>query len=117
IEFGDTHRLVRASVPSFLHEHRERYDVIFCDPPTFSNSKSTADVFDVQRDHASLLDDAMQRLAPDGLLVFSTNARRFRLDEGLLERYRVAEVTAASIPEDFRRRAQIHRCFDLRHRD
>ncbi|MEM6274315.1 MAG: bifunctional 23S rRNA (guanine(2069)-N(7))-methyltransferase RlmK/23S rRNA (guanine(2445)-N(2))-methyltransferase RlmL [Myxococcota bacterium] len=117
IEPEDAHRLVRASVPSFLRDHRDRYDVIFCDPPTFSNSKYTDDVFDVQRDHESLVDAAMRCLSPRGLLVFSTNARRFRLAEGLLERYLVKDVTAESIPEDFRRRAQIHRCFDVRHRD
>jgi 23S rRNA (guanine2445-N2)-methyltransferase / 23S rRNA (guanine2069-N7)-methyltransferase len=92
----------------------ERYDLIFLDPPTFSNSKRMQGVLDVERDHPALIDACMRLLAPDGLLVFSTNAQRFRLDPALAERHAVRDVSAATLPRDFERNPRIHRCFEVR---
>ncbi|MEO7062798.1 MAG: 23S rRNA (guanine(2445)-N(2))/(guanine(2069)-N(7))-methyltransferase, partial [Dokdonella sp.] len=85
------------------------------DPPTFSNSKR-ADDFDVQRDHAELLALCSERLAPDGMIVFSNNSRRFTLDAQLQQTFEVSDITAATIPFDFARNARIHRCYELRRR-
>ncbi len=93
----------------------ERFDLIFMDPPTFSNSARMEGVLDIQRDHGRLIDQAMRRLAPGGLLVFSNNFRRFRLDEAVAARYQVTDVTAATIGRDFERNARIHSCWHIRH--
>jgi 23S rRNA (guanine2445-N2)-methyltransferase / 23S rRNA (guanine2069-N7)-methyltransferase len=115
--FGDQrHRLVRDDVMSWLAADRGCYDLIFCDPPTFSNSKR-ADDFDVQRQHVELLSLAMKRLASHGTLWFSNNFRRFRLDEEAVAQFAAAaEITAATVDADFRRNPRIHRCWELRHR-
>lgn len=113
------HRRVQADVREWLREARirgERYDLVFCDPPTFSNSKRMEGVFDVQRDHAALLDDCMALLAPGGLLVFSTNAQRFRIDPALGERYDLREISRQTLPPDYARNPRIHACFELRAR-
>ncbi len=110
---GLAHELVAADVAGFLRDDRARYDLVFVDPPTFSNSKRAAD-FDVQRHHVDLLRSCAARLAPDGLIVFSTNYRRFVLDEAALPELAVRDVTRQSIPPDFARNARIHRCFELR---
>jgi 23S rRNA (guanine2445-N2)-methyltransferase / 23S rRNA (guanine2069-N7)-methyltransferase len=89
---------------------------VFLAPPTFSNSKRVAGVLDVARDHAALIDDCVRLLAPGGLIVFSTNAQRFRLDATLGERYDLRDVSAATLPEDFERNPHIHRCFEIRAR-
>jgi len=101
---------------AWIEADRERYDLIFVDPPTFSNSKR-ADDFDVQRDHARLLELAMARLAPGGLLLFSNNLRRFRLDATVIERFVVRDITRSTIPQDFARDARIHHAFEVRHRE
>ena len=93
---------------------RERYDLIFLDPPTFSNSKRMEGVLDVERDHPALIDGCARLLAPGGLLVFSTNAQRFRLDPSLPERYAIGDISAATLPRDFERNPRIHRCFEIR---
>lgn len=112
---GTRHSITQADVLAWLRADSGRYDLIFCDPPTFSNSARAAD-FDVQRDHVALLRLAMARLAPQGLLLFSNNYRRFRLDDTALAAFaRVEEVGARSIPPDFARNARIHRCWELRH--
>ncbi len=114
---GPRHEFLRADVREWLTEaaqRGERYDLIFCDPPTFSNSKRMEGVLDVQRDHPALIDACMALLAPDGLLVFSTNAQRFRLDPALAARYAVKDVSRATIPTDFLRNTDIHRCYELR---
>jgi 23S rRNA (guanine2445-N2)-methyltransferase / 23S rRNA (guanine2069-N7)-methyltransferase len=116
---GPMHRRVQADVREWLQAARaraERYELIFCDPPTFSNSKRMEGVFDVQRDHARLIDDCMALLAPDGLLVFSNNAQRFRLDPGLPERYAVRDIGRETLPPDYARNTHIHACFEVRHR-
>ena len=87
--------------------------MIFCDPPTFSNSKRAND-FDVQRDHVRLLRAALARLAPGGVLYFSNNFRRFKLDEAALGEFaRVEDISASTIPPDFARNARIHRAWRL----
>lgn len=109
---GAAHRLVQADAMRWLAAERGTYDLIFCDPPTFSNSARAAD-FDVQREHVELIDKAMARLALGGTLLFSNNFRRFRLDPALSERYVVAEVGPASIPPDFSRDPRIHRVWEI----
>lgn len=112
---GRAHALIQADVMTWLAADRGRYDLIFIDPPTFSNSKRAED-FDVQRDHPHLLQLAMARLAPDGLLLFSNNLRRFRLDPAVAEACAVRDITRATIPPDFERDARIHHAFEVRHR-
>jgi 23S rRNA G2069 N7-methylase RlmK/C1962 C5-methylase RlmI len=73
-------------------------------------------VLDVQRDHLRLVDDCLQLLAPEGQLLFSTNAQRFQLDPVLAERYIVADISKATIPFDFAGNPRIHRCYEIRHR-
>jgi 23S rRNA (guanine2445-N2)-methyltransferase / 23S rRNA (guanine2069-N7)-methyltransferase len=97
-------------------ERGPRFDLIFLDPPTFSNSKRTESVLDVQRDHAGMIRRAMALLRPAGRLVFSTNYSRFKLDEQIIARHAVEDLTDASIPEDFARNGRIHRCFVVRFR-
>lgn len=109
------HRLVRTEVLSWLRDpavQRDRFDLIVVDPPTFSNSKRMEGVFDVQRDHVemlSLLDDV---LAPGGVMYFSTNFQRFRLDMDMLRGLSAEDITEATIPEDFRDR-KIHKAWRI----
>ncbi|MBW6520993.1 MAG: bifunctional 23S rRNA (guanine(2069)-N(7))-methyltransferase RlmK/23S rRNA (guanine(2445)-N(2))-methyltransferase RlmL [Desulfoarculaceae bacterium] len=93
---------------------RGRYDLIFVDPPTFSNTKKENRVFDVQRDHTRLLDLAMRHLAPGGLLIFSTNFRKFVLDESLRARFAIRDISRETIPLDFERHSRIHQCWEFR---
>ncbi len=112
---GASHHLVQADAMEWLRHDRDEFDLIFVDPPTFSNSKR-ADDFDVQRDHARLLALCAERLAPGGVIVFSNNLRRFALDPVLPDTFDVKDVTAATIPPDFARNARIHHCYELRRR-
>jgi 23S rRNA (guanine2445-N2)-methyltransferase / 23S rRNA (guanine2069-N7)-methyltransferase len=111
------HRTVRDEARAFL-EHRARrgeepFDLVVCDPPTFSRSAKSETPWDVARDHAELLELVARNLAPGGVVWFSTNFRRFRLDaERLAARYAIREVTARTLPEDFRD-ARAHRAWRL----
>ncbi|OZB59644.1 MAG: 23S rRNA (guanine(2445)-N(2))/(guanine(2069)-N(7))-methyltransferase [Lysobacterales bacterium 14-68-21] len=111
---GTRHRLMQADAMAFLRADRERYGLIYVDPPTFSNSKRAED-FDVQRDHVALLNACGDRLAHGGVIVFSNNFRRFALDRAALEeRFSIEDWSGPSIPFDFARRADIHGCWLLR---
>lgn len=109
------HVLVQQDCIKFLEDCHEQFDLIFLDPPTFSNSKNTENVLDIQRDHVSLIDQCMRLLPADGLLIFSNNHRRFRLDEALGNRYRLQDCSAASLDKDFERNSKIHRTWFIRH--
>ncbi|WP_025994949.1 bifunctional 23S rRNA (guanine(2069)-N(7))-methyltransferase RlmK/23S rRNA (guanine(2445)-N(2))-methyltransferase RlmL [Pseudomonas viridiflava] len=111
--FSDKNRLEQSDVTVWLQVCREEYDLIFIDPPTFSNSKRMEGVFDVQRDQVELIDLAMARLAPGGVLYFSNNFRKFVLDENLGQRYAVEEITAQTIDQDFARNSKIHRAWKI----
>ena len=98
----------------WLAQDKGQYDLIFVDPPTFSNTKkSTVRNFDVQEDQVSLLTMCLQRLEPGGVILFSNNYRGFKLDErinGLFSK--VEALTEQTIPPDFARK-RIHQCWKL----
>lgn len=107
------HRVVEAECGAFMAEELRRYGLIFLDPPTFSNSKRMDGVLDVQRDHAAMIRAALRLLERDGVLIFSTNYRRFRLEAEALADLKVTDLSAATIPKDFARNQKIHRCFRI----
>jgi len=109
------HVLVQQDCMKFLEECQDQFDLIFLDPPTFSNSRNTENVLDIQRDHSTLIDQCMRLLPPDGLLIFSNNHRRFRLDDAVGESYRVQDCSAASLDKDFERNSRIHQTWFIRH--
>jgi 23S rRNA (guanine2445-N2)-methyltransferase / 23S rRNA (guanine2069-N7)-methyltransferase len=115
--FGDTnHELYRADCLQWLEEQEAqgpRFDLIFVDPPTFSNSKRMEGVLDVQRDHVGMIRRSLKLLRPSGRLVFSTNYTRFKLDAQALADLSVDDISAQTIPKDFERHARIHRCFSI----
>jgi 23S rRNA (guanine2445-N2)-methyltransferase / 23S rRNA (guanine2069-N7)-methyltransferase len=112
----DEHSFVQADCLQWLKDDTGEYDLIFMDPPTFSNSKRMEGVLDIQRDHADLIRMAMDRLAPGGTLIFSNNLRKFRLDREALAEFVVRDVTGKSIPKDFERRQNIHVAFEITHK-
>jgi 23S rRNA G2069 N7-methylase RlmK/C1962 C5-methylase RlmI len=111
------HRTVRDEARAFL-THRTRrgeapFDLVVVDPPTFSRSAKSESPWDVERDHAELLELVASNLTPGGVVYFSTNFRRFHLAEArVADRYTVREITRQTIPEDFRN-DRIHRCWRL----
>jgi 23S rRNA (guanine2445-N2)-methyltransferase / 23S rRNA (guanine2069-N7)-methyltransferase len=114
---GSEHALVQGDCLAWLADERAgRFDLIFLDPPTFSNSKRMEREFDVQRDHVQLIRDALKLLAPDGLLLFSNNFRKFRLDGEALADLDVRDVSRSTIPKDFERDPKAHRCYEIRRR-
>lgn len=93
------------------------YDVIFLDPPSFSNSKRMDGVLDIQRDHVSLIDGAMKHLNEGGQLVFSNNLRKFQIDQGALgDRYELEDITRKTIAKDFERNQKIHQCWIVKNK-
>ncbi|MCK5795796.1 MAG: bifunctional 23S rRNA (guanine(2069)-N(7))-methyltransferase RlmK/23S rRNA (guanine(2445)-N(2))-methyltransferase RlmL [Deltaproteobacteria bacterium] len=118
---GDRNTFDHADVRVWLEEaaeRRDRYEVILCDPPTFSASKRMEITFEVERDHVALLRAAREVLAPEGTIIFSCNKRSFHLDQAEVEAlgFQVDDITAQSIPPDFTRVRPIHRAFRLRWR-
>lgn len=117
---GRRHRFEHADVLQWLRRERQRgnsYDLVFCDPPTFSNSKSMGkSTWSVQRDHVALLALVEGVLAPGGTIVFSCNLRNFKMDaQGLAERgLSFEDVTARTIPHDFQRNPKVHHCYVVR---
>ncbi len=112
---GLQHRYLRDNCLNWVKFCRQSYDLIFLDPPTFSNSKTYGTAFRVQEDHAALIRSVMKRLRPDGRLIFSNNLRTFRLDDSLNAEFYVRDITLRSIPFDFERNQRIHHCFTLEH--
>lgn len=111
---AERHRRQRADVMDWLQRSSDQFDLIFCDPPTFSNNKSRDD-FVVQRDHAELIRRAMKHLEPEGVLYFSCNFSKFSLDDTVHALFDVEDLTAASIPPDFQRGSRPHVLFAVRH--
>lgn len=113
---GSVHRFVRADVVQYLQSPvNEKYDLIFLDPPTFSNSKRMQDEFDVERDQEFLVESCMKRLNPDGVLYFSNNKRKFKLSPLIPNKFNLKDISLESIPVDFHDK-KIHCCFQIQHK-
>ncbi|MBN2079482.1 MAG: bifunctional 23S rRNA (guanine(2069)-N(7))-methyltransferase RlmK/23S rRNA (guanine(2445)-N(2))-methyltransferase RlmL [Spirochaetes bacterium] len=110
---GDDHRLVRADCMEWLRDRKERYDLIFLDPPTFSNSKRMEGTLDIQRDHAVLLQSAARLLAPGGVMIFSVNKWNFKLDTHALKGLSAEDISEKTIQRDFERNPRVHRCWRI----
>ncbi|AWB67618.1 bifunctional 23S rRNA (guanine(2069)-N(7))-methyltransferase RlmK/23S rRNA (guanine(2445)-N(2))-methyltransferase RlmL [Saccharobesus litoralis] len=109
------HKFEQADCMQWFMQQSGQYDLIFIDPPSFSNSKRMKDVFDVQRDHIALLTQAYKCLATNGTLIFSNNLRSFKLDEdAVLELgFDIKNISESSLPFDFSRNAKIRQCWLL----
>ena len=113
--FSDqVHQFEQHDCMEFIKHHKGEYDLIFLDPPTFSNSKKMIGVLDVQRDHAWMIHRVMDLLSEDGLLIFSTNYRRFELDDKVLQHNHVEDISDQTLDKDFSRNKKIHRCWEIR---
>lgn len=111
---GGSHQLVKADVVEWLGNCRQKFDLVFCDPPTFSNSASAED-FDVQKDHVPLLEKIMAVLADGGVCYFSNNFRKFKIDLEALSAFAdIDDISAQTIDPDFERNPKIHRSWRLR---
>ena len=111
---GPEHRFVRSGTMEFLHRLKpsEQFDLVVVDPPTFSNSKRTDDVWDVQRDYGELLNRIRLHVSVGGVVYFSTNFRKFRFDADLLDDFEIRDISRQTVPDDFRNK-KIHRCWRL----
>jgi 23S rRNA (guanine2445-N2)-methyltransferase / 23S rRNA (guanine2069-N7)-methyltransferase len=111
---GAEHSVVRSDIRAFFDRlsPRDVWNLAVVDPPTFSNTKGMDDDWDVQRDHAGLLEQLATHVSPGGLVFFSTNFRRLKLDDAALGSYTIRDITRQTIPEDFRNE-RIHKCWKL----
>jgi len=117
--FTDSSRyaLIQSDVISFLRNTKQRWDIIVLDPPTFSNSKKTDTVLDINRDWPLLTSLCINRLNRDGTLYFSTNSRSLKFDEAVLrsacpQNLSITDISEKTVPEDFRNK-KIHRCIKI----
>lgn len=115
-EHQPKHQLVQADCLEWIAACKDRFDVIYLDPPTFSNSKRMQTSFDIQRDHIALLTRTLRLLSPGGVLIFSCNHRKFKLDPKALSQWDVKDITRLTIPRDFQRNPRIHKAFEIRKR-
>jgi len=114
---GQDHQLIQANCLEWLAQARAysgHFGLIFLDPPTFSSSKRMDGTLEVERDQVRLIRASLALLAPDGELIFSTNKRRFKLDQEALSDLDIADISAQTIPKDFARNPHIHRCWRIR---
>ena len=110
---GKQHKLIQADCLQWLAKCDRQFDLIFVDPPTFSNSKRMEDSWDVQRDHIKLMTNLKRILRPNGTIVFSNNKRGFKMDFAKLEELGLSavEISHKTLPLDFERNKQIHNCW------
>lgn len=99
---------IHSDVFSYLKEEHDYFDIIVCDPPTFSNSKRLTSEFDVQRDHVGLINLCMKNLDRQGKLYFSTNLRRFKMDKEIIEKFIVKDISEKSLDMDFNQNTKRH---------
>ncbi|MEJ2765562.1 bifunctional 23S rRNA (guanine(2069)-N(7))-methyltransferase RlmK/23S rRNA (guanine(2445)-N(2))-methyltransferase RlmL [Photobacterium sp. MCCC 1A19761] len=118
-QVGRQHQFIQADCLQWLQEVDDKFDLIFIDPPTFSNSKRMTQSFDVQRDHIMLMENLKRMLRPGGQIVFSNNKRHFKMDfDKLAELGLTAQnISDKTLPLDFARNKQIHNCWIITHKE
>ncbi|MEF1281724.1 bifunctional 23S rRNA (guanine(2069)-N(7))-methyltransferase RlmK/23S rRNA (guanine(2445)-N(2))-methyltransferase RlmL, partial [Vibrio fortis] len=115
---GRQHQFVQADCLQWLAKENGNYDLIFIDPPTFSNSKRMEQTFDVQRDHLQLMENLKRILREEGTIVFSNNKRHFKMDLEGLEALglKAQNISGKTLPLDFARNKHIHNCWVITHK-
>ncbi len=111
---SEAHTRVKSDCMQWLEKSIGRWDLIFLDPPTFSNSKDRNDIFDLQRDHENLIRTVASRLSTDGVLLFCNNFRKFKMSEQLMTEFMITDITERTLDPDFTRKKSIHRCWEIR---
>ncbi|USD61894.1 bifunctional 23S rRNA (guanine(2069)-N(7))-methyltransferase RlmK/23S rRNA (guanine(2445)-N(2))-methyltransferase RlmL [Vibrio sp. SCSIO 43140] len=116
-QVGRQHQYIQADCLQWLAKATGSYDLIFIDPPTFSNSKRMEQSFDVQRDHVTLMRDLKRLLSANGTIVFSNNKRHFKMDMAALEEIGLTakNISDKTLPLDFSRNKHIHNCWVISH--
>lgn len=112
---ADSNPIVRADCLKFLVEEAGagiKYDIIVIDPPTISRSKKMENLFDIQVDYPFLISQGLKLLSDQGFILFSTNSRKFRLDETLFPSCLITDISEKTLPIDFRD-PKIHRCWKI----
>ncbi len=111
---SQSHKYARDDAREFLQllPSSAMFDLAIVDPPTFSNSKRTDEVWDVQRDYSDTLTRLLQHIRPGGIVFFSTNFRRFKFEPETIPAASTFEITRQTVPADFRNR-RIHRCWKI----
>ena len=118
---SESNEVLRENCLSWLEEaineknKKSQYDLIFLDPPTFSNSKKMDSVFDIQRDHVKLIEDCMLLLSLNGSLIFSNNFRNFSMSSDVIENYNIINISDKTFDPDFQRNKKIHNCWLIKH--
>ncbi len=110
------HQFIATDAMSYLKDSQQEFDIIFIDPPTFSNEKKKGLLFEVEKDQEELITLAMQHLNKKGILFFSTNKRSFKLSTNLLDKFIVRDISLKTIPLDFSDK-KIHYCFQFQHKE
>ncbi len=116
---GRQYQFCEADCLKWLAAEKKQYDLIFIDPPTFSNSKKMHDTFDVQRDHVQIITHLKRLLRAGGEIVFSNNKRHFKMDMDALAALglNAKNISVKTIPLDFERNQHIHNCWLITHKD
>ena len=107
------HEFIQADCLVWMDNEKHRFDLIFLDPPTFSNSKRMEYTLDVQRDHVALIQSAVKLLDRGGVLLFSNNYRNFKIDSAALTGLILEDISRATLPKDFERDPKIHNCWKI----
>ncbi|SHO56450.1 bifunctional 23S rRNA (guanine(2069)-N(7))-methyltransferase RlmK/23S rRNA (guanine(2445)-N(2))-methyltransferase RlmL [Vibrio quintilis] len=117
-QVGRQHQYEQADCLQWLASAKGSYDLIFIDPPTFSNSKRMLATFDVQRDHIQLMKQLKGILKDKGDIVFSNNKRHFKMDHEALDELglKAENISSETLPTDFKRNKHIHNCWLIRHK-
>ncbi len=112
---GHKYQFVQADCLAWLKKNTNQYDLIFIDPPTFSNSKRMEDSFDVQRDHVVLITDALKSLADGGEIFFTNNKRNFKMDFDSIEQFGLQAQALSDVTRDndFARNKHIHNSWSI----
>jgi 23S rRNA (guanine2445-N2)-methyltransferase / 23S rRNA (guanine2069-N7)-methyltransferase len=109
------HEFIQSDCIAWLKSSTQKFDVIFLDPPTFSNSKRMNDVLDIQRDHELLINLAMSLLKKDGVLYFSNNYRRFKISEVITSKFNCENIDKKCLSRDFLSNKNIHNCWQIKY--
>lgn len=110
------HNFIQADCIGWLKANTKKFDVIFLDPPTFSNSKRMDDILDVQRDHELLINLAMDSLKKDGVLYFSNNYRRFKMSQEIIDKFNCENIDKKCLSRDFLSNKNIHNCWEIKYK-
>lgn len=114
---GSKHNFIQTNCLNWIKTTNKKFDLIFINPPTFSNSKKMNKSFELKRDFFHLIKDLKRILRQDGNIIFSSSTHNFKINLDVLDKIKLyaKNITKKTQSKDYINDSKIYHSWIIKH--